>query len=82
MDSSNAQSSRSRSGTYALQVVARLRDYENCHDGDVDEAAALIIRMNELLENVFAQCGNVCESSSRNTLTPSLRNAIRDLLYG
>lgn len=72
----------SRSGTYALQLVARLRDYDNCHDGDVDEAATLIIRMNELLENVFAQCGNVCESSSRNALTPSLRDAIRDLLYG
>lgn len=69
-----------RSGSYPLQVVARLRDYENCHDGDVDEAASLIVRMNELLENVFAQCGNECGSSRGNSLTPSLVNSIRDLL--
>lgn len=26
-------------------IVARLRDYDNCHDGDVDEAANVIERL-------------------------------------
>lgn len=66
---------------YPSQVVARLRDYSACHDGDVDEAANLIEHMHDLLSRVYARCGNQCPAEQRHVLSPALRDSIRDLLY-
>ena len=67
---------------YPLQIVERLRNYDQCHDGDVDQAADLIERMHGLLASVYDQCGNHRGPSQRHSLTPAVRDAIRDLLYG
>ena len=67
---------------YPLQVVKRLRNYEDCHDGDVDEAANLIERMHQMLASVYEQCGNHQPPRQRHALKPTTRDSIRDLLYG
>lgn len=67
---------------YPLRVVATLRDYESCHDGDVDEAANLIEHMHGLLRLVYDQCGNDQPVIRRHALTPATRDSIRDLLFG
>lgn len=67
---------------YPLQVVERLRNYDECHDGDVDEAANLIEKMHQLLASVYYQCGNHRPPEKRHSLTPMVRDSIRDVLYG
>jgi hypothetical protein len=83
MSSEEGQASEPRaSRSYPLELAARLRDYDNCHDGDVDEAAKLLERMHQLLASVYSQCGNHCSARQRHALTPAVRDSIRDLLYG
>lgn len=66
---------------YPLRIVERLRDYETCHDGDIDEAASVIEHMHGLLRLVYDQCGNDQPAMRRHALTPATRDSIRDLLY-
>jgi hypothetical protein len=67
---------------YPLRVVEKLRNYDTCHDGDIDEAATLIEHMHGLLRRVYDQCGNDQPPVRRHALTPATRDSIRDLLYG
>lgn len=54
----------SLSRCYTDDLVARLRDYDQCHDGDVDDAATrleqlqkIIDEIPELIELVASDCG-------------------------
>lgn len=34
------------------ELVARLRDYDNCHDGDVDDAAARLEELQKIVDEI------------------------------
>jgi hypothetical protein len=39
-----------------LELVKRLRDYDNCHDGDVDQAADVLEEMLRCVSDLSTDC--------------------------
>lgn len=65
-------------------IVARLRNYDQCHDGDVDEAADMIERLQRDLAEIYETHKRIvngeCASDEKHcTCVPALHAEIKRL---